>query len=124
MKRNKYPQHLKTDVTTQALAIQAFNSSNFLVINKNLINALGLSNAVYISNLIDKFEYFRNKNMLREDGSFFLTFKQQAEQTGLSEYQLRQCKKYFIDLGILNTKMIGMPPKEYYSIYLNQEEDE
>ena len=127
MKHTDHSKHLETNTIKQALAdqaiAQALHPNDSFLIHKELFKFFGINKAIYISNLIDNFVYLKSINMLREDESFFVTFKQQTKQTGLSEYQLRQCKKYFINLGILDTKMSGAPAKEYYFIYLDQEED-
>jgi len=52
--------------------------------------------------------------MLDADGGFFLTSKQQQEQTGMSEYQIRVCKNWAIEQQLLKTKILGLPSKEFY----------
>jgi len=43
-----------------------------------------------------------------------LTHEDQQEQTGLSIFQLQQAKKELIGLGVLHTKLRGIPAKEFY----------
>ncbi len=88
----------------------------FLAINKKLIQKVGIIKAAYITNLVDKYKYFRDRGMLTEDGGFYLTYEEQTKQLGLSEYQLRTCKKGFIEAGVLRTEMRGLPRKEFYLI--------
>lgn len=98
------------------IALEIFRTDAFLAINKKLIQKVGIIKAAYIANLVDKYKYFRDRGMLTEDGGFFLTYEEQTKQLGLSEHQLRTCKKEFIEAGILNTKMRGVPRKEFYFI--------
>lgn len=98
------------------IALEIFRTDAFLAINKKLIQKVGIIKAAYIANLVDKYKYFRDRGMLTEDGSFFLTYEEQTKQLGLSEHQLRTCKKEFIEAGILSTKMRGVPRKEFYFI--------
>lgn len=86
----------------------------YLTINKNLLQLYGPEVAVYLSNLIDKLLYFSSKNLLDGDGGFFLVHKQQMEQTGLKEPRIRKCKEFLRKEGILKTKRIGIPAKEWY----------
>ena len=88
----------------------------FLAINKKLIQKVGIIKAAYIANLVDKYKYFRDRGMLTEDGGFFLTYEEQTKQLGLSEHQLRTCKKEFIEAGVLRTEMRCAPRKEFYFI--------
>lgn len=86
-----------------------FPDSEFLLVSKAIIKKYGLDLAVFIGNLVDK----------NERNGFFLTHADQTEQIGLSDYQLRKCKQKCRELDILTTKMVGIPPKEYY--FLNME---
>jgi len=106
--------------TDQILALEAFSSDSFLVVNKTLIKVFGLQEAVFLSNLIDKYRYFYQRGMLQEDGGFFLTFEQQSEQIGLSSHQLRKCKKSIESEKILKTYKKGIPSKEFYILNMKQ----
>ncbi len=119
-RRNKTQPKYSVDLEKQELALQSLNSNNFLVINKTLISSMGLILAGYISNLVDKFIYFQNRNELQPDGSFFLTLAEQEKQIGLSKHQLRNCKKQLIEMGILTTQMKGIPPKEFYFLHIEE----
>lgn len=104
----------------QLLALEAFSSGSYLVVNKTLITIFGLQEAVFLSNLIDKFRYFSEKNMLQKDNGFFLTHEEQEKQTSLSLYQLRKCKKNIIKQKILKTYVKGVPSKEFYILDFDQ----
>jgi len=102
------------------MALEIFRTDTFtdafLAINKKLIQKVGIIKAAYITNLVDKYKYFRDRGMLTEDGGFFLTYEEQTKQLGLSEHQLRTCKKEFIEAGVLRTEMRGVSRKEFYFI--------
>lgn len=117
MKRTKKGRPM-SDV--EKATIQAFRSNGFLSINKILISKEGLLKAGFISNLIDKLEYFSGKEDLQEDGSFFLTHSDQTTQLSMSDHEIRRCKKYFKEVGVLETYMKHIPPKEYYRINMNR----
>ena len=114
------------------IALEIFRTDAFLAINKKLIQKVGIIKAAYITNLVDKYKYFRDRGMLTEDGGFYLTYEEQTKQLGLSEHQLRTCKKEFIEAGVLRTEMRGIPRKEFYFIdfgellsqFIIDEEDE
>jgi len=98
------------------LAIELFRSESFLILNKKLIRVLGLEKALFISNLIDKYKYFHDRGRLTEDGGFYNTHEDQIYEIGLTEYQIRKCKKELIEMGILKTEKRGVPAKEFYFI--------
>jgi len=114
MKRTKSIPEYEINPISQELALEAFGSESFLSINKKLLSHFGPNLTVYIGNLIDKMKYFSKKEMLEEDGSFYLFQADQAAQTGMSEYQLRKCKNKLKSMGILQTQRRGIPPKEHY----------
>lgn len=99
------------------LVTQTLKTSGFLMVNKKMIREVGLSKASFLCNLMDKFDYFRSRNMLQKDRSFFVTHAQQVVQTGLSERKLVSCKKFFKEQGVLETYMSKtIPPKEFYKL--------
>ncbi len=119
MKRTK-DNKPEMDSTKRALLLEAFSSTGYFVLNKNLIKIFGLQLAVYITNLMDKLQYFMQNDILEEDGSFFLTIDDQEEHTGLSTRQIRSCKSKLKELDILHTELRGAPPKEFYLIDFNK----
>ena len=44
----------------------------YLKVPYKMINQLGATNAILLSNLISKYEYFKETNQLQQDDSFFL----------------------------------------------------
>ena len=104
----------------QLMALETFSGSAFLSINKKLLSKYGPELTVYICNLIDKMQYFLQNKKLGADLSFFLLQKDQTIQTGMSEYQLRKCKKKLKKMNILHTEMRGIPPKEFYILNLEE----
>lgn len=94
--------------------------SSFLKVDKELIQKFGLLPAVFLSNLIDKYTYFQKRSMLKTENWFYLTHEQQTEQTGIKLKQLRNCKRLFKENGIIKTKKMGIPAKEYYQINIKK----
>jgi hypothetical protein len=81
-----------------------------------MVRLLGLHKAFFLTNLVDKCAYFYEKEMLSDDGCFFMTHANQCGDTGFSEYQIREMKKELITLGLIRTQMRGVPAKEFYQI--------
>ena len=112
MERTKFP---PVNPQIEFLAIEAFKSSGFLIVNKTLIQQLGLLPAILLSNYIDKHTYFR-KHQPDNDGWFYLTHEQQMEQIGIGEYSVIKYKNLLKEKGILQTERRGIPAKEWFKI--------
>jgi len=102
-----------------SIAFELFSSDAFLTVNKRLLEKCGPEAAIYISNMVDKLRYFQKVKMYKSTW-FFLIHADQCKNTGMSEKTLRRHKKYFMELNILESKMIGNPAKEWYKINLQK----
>ena len=94
------------------------SSSAFLIVNKQLAKQVGLKGAVLLADLISKEEYFIANGMT--DGWFFNTAKNIEEDTCLTSHQQRKAIKSLKDLGIIETKVIGVPAKQHFKIIENK----
>ncbi len=94
------------------------SSSAFVVLNKQLARQVGLKEAVLLADLISKEEYFIANGMT--DGWFFNTAKNIEDDTCLTSHQQRKAIKSLKDLGIIETKVVGIPAKQHFKIIENK----
>jgi len=94
------------------------SSSAFLIVNKQLAKQVGLKGAVLLADLISKEEYFIANGMT--DGWFFNTAKNIEDDTCLTSHQQRKAIKSLKDLGIIETKVVGIPAKQHFKIIENK----
>ena len=94
------------------------SSSAFLIVNKQLAKQVGLKGAVLLADLISKEEYFIANGMT--DGWFFNTAKNIGEDTCLTSHQQRKAIKNLKELGIIETKVVGIPAKQHFKIIENK----
>ena len=94
------------------------SSSAFLIVNKKLAKQVGLKGAALLADLISKEEYFIANGMT--DGWFFNTAKNIEKDTCLTSHQQRKAIKNLKDLGILETKVVGIPAKQHFKIIENK----
>ena len=94
------------------------SSTAFLVLNKELARQVGLKEAVLLADLISKEEYFIANGMT--DGWFFNTAKNIEQDTCLTTHQQSRAIKRLEDLGILETKVVGIPAKKHFKIIENK----
>ena len=94
------------------------SSTAFIVLNKELARQVGLKEAVLLADLISKEEYFMSNGIT--DGWFFNTAKNIESDTSLSSHQQRKAIKNLKDLGIIETKVVGIPAKQHFKIIENK----
>ena len=94
------------------------SSTAFLIVNKELAKQVGLKAAVLLADLISKEEYFISKGMT--DGWFFNTAKNIESDTSLTSHQQRKAIKHLKSLGIIETKVVGIPAKQHFKIIENK----
>ena len=94
------------------------SSSAFLIVNKQLAKQVGLKGAVLLADLISKEEYFMANGMT--DGWFFNTAKNIEDDTCLTSHQQRKAIKSLKDLGVIETKVVGIPAKQHFKIIENK----
>lgn len=88
----------------------------YLSVNKYLIYRLGLKEAVLLSDLISKDQYFENKGLLDTEGFFFNTRKDRKKSTCLSYDLQYKIVKNLEKLNIIETKRKLTPAKTHFKI--------
>lgn len=89
--------------------------TNFILTNRDLINKFGVNSAVMLGELYGRMKYFRERNELKF-GYFFATKESIEKSTKLSPYKQRKSTEILQKAGIINVKLIDIPPKTYYKI--------
>lgn len=94
---------------------ELLSQGNYLQISKKMIAVLGLEMAVFISALVDKYDYFYNQHSLIED-SFYFTDNDILIFTGLNPNKIQKLKMKGEELNLFYIKKLGNPTKTYYTI--------
>lgn len=89
--------------------------TNFIITNRDLINKFGVNSAVMLGELYGRMSYFKERNELKF-GYFFATKESIEKSTKLSPYKQRKSTEILQKAGIINVKLIDIPPKTYYKI--------
>ena len=90
---------------------QLLMSSNYFILNKQLVKALGIETAFLLSALVEA-----DDQLADEEGWFYQTSKTIEDITGLSNYKQSLGIEKLIDLGILEQINKGTPMKRYFKI--------
>ena len=100
---------------------RALMQGGSVVLNKDLIRAIGLDAALLYSELCSKEEYFERRGDLTEDGFFFNTIENMEKDTTLSRYQQDKAIKLLVKLNLIEFEKRGMPAVRYFRVMDNDE---
>ena len=89
-------------------------SDNFIVVNKMVAKELGINTALLLGELASQYQYYARNDMLDEDGYFYATNKDIEEETTLTIKQQKSATDRLEMMGVLNTKVCGMPAKKWF----------
>jgi len=95
------------------------SSSGFLIVNKRLAKIIGLKTSALLADLISKEEYFKEKGTL-DNGWFFNCASNIEKDTTLTPYQQKKSIDKLKELGIVETKLKGLPATLHFKLYENK----
>ena len=97
--------------------INALTGTGYYRVSKILISNLGLLKAFALTDLIDKFEFYRERGQLVEDKWFFYRREDIEKVWGVQSHHQREILNDFVKRGLLQYEKKGpMPKKNYYTI--------
>lgn len=108
----KRRKEMKKDIN---LLFDLLRADGSIVINKKLARGIGIQPAIMYSELLSKYKYFADRDMLK-DGWFFNSIENMRKDTCLSEYQQREAIGKLRELGLIEYKLNGMPATRYFKI--------
>ena len=96
-------------------------NDGFVIYNRNLAKNIGVNEAILYSELLSRWNYFRERGQLTEDGFFFNTVKDLEDGTALSDYQQRRALNSLKEKGLIEMDVRGIPAKRYFRIVEDSE---
>ena len=90
-------------------------SSKYIIVNKDLIQSLGLNEAIILGELCSEFAYWESINQL-DNNYFYSTRDNIYKNTGINAHFQRIAIKNLEEKQILHTVKRGIPCKTYYKI--------
>ena len=94
---------------------EILRNNGCITVNKYLIHAIGLNEAILYSELASRREYFENRDTLT-DGYFYNTQYDLLAGTGLGEKAQRTAINNLKKLELLEVKLMGLPAKRYFKL--------
>jgi len=95
---------------------QILASRNYIILNKPLAKKLGIHSAILLGELCSEYEYWSSRDQLEEGGYFFSTASNIEENTLLTRKYQDKALSNLKNLGIIETKLMGLPAKRYFKI--------
>lgn len=98
------------------------SQGSWWIINKKLTQKIGLDASFLLSDLITRYEHWKDKGKL-DDGFFFCLKEDIQADTTITGYRQTEAIKVLIKIGFIEVKKKGIPAKNFYKIntsYLNK----
>ena len=99
--------------------LQLISSRNFIVVNKELLKAFGIDEAILLGELASEYDYWEKQEKIN-DGFFFSTIENVEENTTLSAHKQRKALNKLQELNIVEVSLKDIPAKRY--IKINEEQ--
>lgn len=96
-------------------AIDYLASSNYVIVNRSLMLEIGINEALLLGELASECKYWRDAGKSK-DGWFFSTDENLAERLPFGERTIRTAIDRLKELGVIETKLMGMPAKRFFRI--------
>lgn len=103
-------------MTVLSNVLDLLRSDGSIVVNKRLAKAIGLTEAIIYSELASLYKYWENRGDLTDGEWFFCTFANLEENTTIKERTARKHVNQLEKLGLIESKLKGLPSKKYYRI--------
>lgn len=95
--------------------ISLLAKSNYIILNKQLINKLGIKEAMVLSELCNEFDYWKGQDKL-DDGYFYSTQENIKKNISIKSTTLTSVIKSLEKRKLIQIKRVGLPCKNYYKI--------
>lgn len=80
---------------------------NGFILDRELLDALGLNKAAFICMMYDKYQFYKKQNLLDTDGYFYISRPDMMKETGLGLTAVTKYTKEFSDAGIIGVQVIN-----------------
>ena len=94
-------------------------NNGYIIVNKALIQKLGLECAIIIGELCSEYSYWEKQQKL-EEGFFYSTRENILKNTGLSSYHQRNAIEKLKKMKIISEKYEGILHQKWYSLNVDK----
>jgi hypothetical protein len=102
---------------------KTLKQGNYWVVNKAVAKIIGIEAALFLSDIIDKYDYHKERNecLIKNNKCYFYyTSADIEENTTLNYNSQKKCIKILEGHGLIESKLIGTPAKLHFTILENK----
>lgn len=96
--------------------LRLIESKGYITVSKELARNIGLDETMILTELISKYNYWKDKKELTEKGYFYITIKNLKHETTLTKYRQTKAINNLKEMGLIKTKKQGLPARRYFTI--------
>ena len=96
--------------------LKLIESKGYITVSKELARNIGLDETMILTELLSKYNYWKDKEKLTEEGYFYITIKDLKHETTLTKYRQTQAINNLKKMNLIKTKKQGLPAKRYFTI--------
>lgn len=100
--------------------ISLLSSSNYIVVNKDMIREYGINATLMLGELASEHSYWERTGQLDEDGLFYSTIENIEYNTGLGRRKQADALKKLEQVGIVNVVVKGCPASRYFQLNVDR----
>ncbi len=101
-------------------AIDYLASDNYVIVNRDLMLAVGVNESLVLGELASEYRYWRNANKLKDGVWFFSTDDNLEARLPFSKPTIRRAIDRLKELGVIETKLMEAPAKRFFKIVVNK----
>ena len=90
-------------------------SNNYIVINKEVLQKLGVYPAIMLGELASEYNYYKKTGEL-VNGMFYSTIKNVQNNTTLSRHQQNEAISKLKEIGVVEVVVKGIPAKRFFQL--------
>lgn len=105
--------------------ISSLNKNNFQTYNRDLAKSLGINAAIFLSELINRYEYHKDKDQLIVHEShgeewFYHTIQHVKDRTGLTREKQDTALKRLKEFELVDVKIFGLPSRRHFRLNVDK----
>ena len=97
-------------------AIDFLASDNYIIVNRSLMMAIGVNEALVLGELASEYRYWREAGKLKDGDWFFSTDKNLMSRFPFSRPTIQRIISNLKASGVIETKLMGVPAKRFFRI--------
>ena len=98
-------------------AIDFLASSNYIIVNRSLMMAIGVNESLILGELASEYRYWKEAGKLKDGEWFFSTDKNLVERLPFSRPTVQRALSSLKNMGIIETRLEGVPAQRFFRIH-------